>query len=54
MNAQGGWHRSPTGVVRRTLEAAFEDNIPFLAGALSFDLLLTIIPFVAVLLAALG
>jgi len=51
---QGGWHRSPTGVVRRTLEAAFEDNIPFLAGALSFDLLLTIIPFVAVLLAALG
>jgi membrane protein len=40
--------------VRRTLEAAFEDNIPFLAGALSFDLVLTIIPFVAVLLAALG
>ena len=54
MKAQGGWHRSPTGVVRRTLEAAFEDNIPFLAGALSFDLLLTIIPFVAVLLAAVG
>src|SRR5205085_6296968 len=51
VKAQGGWHRSPTGVVRRTLEAAFEDNIPFLAGALSFDLLLTIIPFVAVLLA---
>src|SRR5207248_1842145 len=54
VKAQGGWHRSPTGVVRRTLEAAFEDNTPFLAGALSFDLLLTIIPFVAVLLAMVG
>lgn len=52
--AEGGWHRSVTGVVRRTLEAAFEDNIPFLASALSFDLLLTIIPFVALLLAAVG
>jgi len=51
---EGGWHRSVTGVVRRTLEAAFEDNIPFLASALSFDLLLTIIPFVALLLAAVG
>ena len=54
MKAEGGWHRSVTGVVRRTVEAAFEDNIPFLASALSFDLLLTIIPFVALLLAAVG
>jgi membrane protein len=50
----GGWHRSVTGVVRRTLEAAYEDNIPFLASALSFDLLLTIIPFVVLLLAVVG
>ena len=54
MRAEGGWHRSVTGVARRTFEAAFEDNIPFLASALSFDLLLTIIPFVALLLAAVG
>jgi len=50
----GGWHRSPLGVIRRTLEAAFEDNIPFLASALSFDLLLTALPFVVLLLAAVG
>ncbi len=54
MNGEGGWHRSVVGVVRRTLEAAFDDNIPFLASALSFDLLLTAIPFVGLLLAALG
>jgi membrane protein len=51
---EGGWHRSVTGVVRRTLEAAFEDNIPFLASALSFDLLLTALPFVMLLLAVVG
>jgi membrane protein len=51
---EGGWHRSITGVVRRTLEAAYEDNIPFLASALSFDLLLTIIPFIFLLLAVVG
>src|SRR5207247_2739523 len=51
---EGGWHRSVTGVARRTVEAAFEDNIPFLASALSFDLLLTLIPFIALLLAAAG
>jgi membrane protein len=50
----GGWHRSVTGVVRRTLEAAYEDNIPFLASALSFDLLLTLVPFVVLLLAVVG
>ena len=54
MRAEAGWHRSLTGIARRTLEAAFEDNIPFLASALSFDLLLTIIPFVALLLATVG
>ncbi len=54
MKPEGGWHRSVTGVARRTLEAAYEDNIPFLASALSFDLLLTVIPFVILLLAAVG
>jgi membrane protein len=48
---EGGWHDSVTGVGRRTLEAAYEDNLPFLAGALAFDLLLTTIPFIVVLLA---
>jgi len=54
VNGEGGWHRTVTGVVRRTLEAAYEDNIPFLAGALSFDILLTAIPFVGLVLAVVG
>ena len=54
MNHEGGWHRSPWGIVRRNLEAAFEDNIPFLASVLSFDLLLTAIPFLVLLLAFVG
>jgi len=54
VKADGGWHRSVTGVARRTLEAAYEDNIPFLASALSFDLLLTVFPFVVLLLAVVG
>ncbi len=54
MNGEGGWHRTVTGVVRRTIEAAYEDNIPFLAGALAFDLLLTAIPFVGLVLAVVG
>jgi len=54
VKSDGGWHRSPLGVIRRTFEAAYEDNIPFLASALSFDLLLTALPFVVLLLAAVG
>jgi membrane protein len=54
VNGEGGWHRTVTGVVRRTIEAAYEDNIPFLAGALSFDILLTAIPFVGLVLAVVG
>ena len=54
MNPEGGWHRTVTGVVRRTLEAAYEDNIPFLASAVSFDILLTAIPFVGLVLAVVG
>ena len=49
-----GWHQSVIGVVRRTAEAAAEDNIAFLASAISFDLLLTTIPFAVLLLAAVG
>ncbi|MGH7531595.1 MAG: YihY/virulence factor BrkB family protein, partial [Burkholderiales bacterium] len=54
MNGEGGWHRTITGVIRRTVEAAYQDNIPFLASALSFDLLLTAIPFVGLALAVVG
>lgn len=54
MNVEGGWHRSVTGVIRRTIEAAYEDNIPFLSSALAFDLLLTAIPFIAIVLAGVG
>lgn len=54
MNRDSGWHRSVTGVARRTFEAAFEDNVPFLASALAFDLLLTIPPFTILLLGIVG
>ena len=56
MAARGaeGWHSSVWGVVKRTLEAAYEDNIPFLASALSFDLILTAIPFLVLVVAVLG
>jgi len=54
VNRDGGWHSSVTGVGRRTLEAAYEDNIPFLASGLSFDVLLTTIPFIVLLLAGGG
>jgi len=54
VNGEGGWHRTVTCVIRRTLEAAYEDNIPFLASAVSFDILLTTIPFVGLVLAVVG
>ena len=46
----GGWHRSPAGFLRRTLQAADENNIPFLASALTFDALLAAVPFVLLVL----
>ncbi|HXJ30079.1 MAG TPA: YihY/virulence factor BrkB family protein [Gemmatimonadales bacterium] len=49
-----GWHQSAWGVIKRTLELAYEDNIPFLASALSFDVILTSIPFLVLLLAVVG
>ena len=54
MTREGGWHRSVTGVIWRTIEAAYEDNIPFLSSALAFDFLLTAIPFVGLALAVVG
>lgn len=54
MIQEGGWHRSVTGVLRRTFDAAVEDNVPFLSSALSFDLLLTIPPFAILVLGVLG
>lgn len=54
MRREGGWHHSVLGMVRRTAEAAAEDNVAFLASAVSFDLLLTIIPFAVLLLGAVG
>lgn len=49
-----GWHQSIWGVIKRSLELAYEDNIPFLASALSFDVILTSIPFLVLLLAVVG
>lgn len=54
MTRVGGWHRSVSGVLRRTFQAAYEDNVPFLASALAFDLLLTVPPFAILLLGVLG
>jgi len=49
-----GWISSPWGFVRRVLVAAFEDNILFLASALTFQALLAALPFVLLALATLG
>ncbi len=54
MNRDRGWHSSIIGVLRRTYEAAHEDNISFLASGLAFDVLLTAIPFIVLLLAVIG
>jgi membrane protein len=49
-----GWDRSLTGIIRRTYEAAVDDNIPFLASAIAFDLLLTALPFIVLVLGFVG
>ncbi len=51
---QRGWASSPIGFVRRVSVAAYEDNIPFLASALTFEALLAAVPFLVLMLAALG
>ncbi len=49
-----GWASSPLGFVRRVFIGAYEDQILFLGSALTFDALLASLPFVVLLLAALG
>lgn len=41
---------SAAGFLRRTLQAADENNIPFLASALTFDALLAAVPFILLVL----
>ncbi len=48
------WTSSPWGFARRVLKAAYEDNILFLASALTFQALLAALPFVFLALAMLG
>jgi membrane protein len=48
-----GWHRTISGFAQRTLIAAGEVNVPFLASALTFDALLAGVPFVLLLLVGL-
>ncbi|HEY7818175.1 MAG TPA: YhjD/YihY/BrkB family envelope integrity protein, partial [Vicinamibacteria bacterium] len=48
------WYRSIRGFIWRTLQAADENNIPFLASALTFDGLLAAIPLLLLLFAGLG
>jgi len=54
LNRAKGWHSSVGGTIRRTYQAGFEDNIPFLASGLSFSLLLTAVPFTVLLLGVIG
>ena len=49
-----GWYRSLGGFVRRTLEAADENRVPFLASALAFDALLAAVPLFLLILAGLS
>jgi membrane protein len=46
----GGWYRAPARFLARTLQAADENNIPFLASALTFDALLAAVPFILLVL----
>jgi membrane protein len=49
-----GWAFSPLGFIRRVFVGGYEDNIPFLASALTFDALLWILPLLLVALAGFG
>ena len=49
-----GWAFSALGFVRRVTAAAYEDNVPFLASALTFDALVASVPLALLALAALG
>jgi len=49
-----GWASSPLGFVRRIWSAAYEDNVLFLASALTFQALLAAFPIFLLALATLG
>lgn len=49
-----GWAFSPIGFVRRVFIGGYDDNIPFLASALTFDALLWIPALLAVALSGVG
>ncbi|MGE0442617.1 MAG: YihY/virulence factor BrkB family protein [Gemmatimonadales bacterium] len=49
-----GWHRSLGGFAGRTLQAADENRIPFLASALTFDALLAAVPLFLLILAGIS
>ncbi|MEO8452247.1 MAG: YihY/virulence factor BrkB family protein [Gemmatimonadota bacterium] len=45
------WYRSVGGFIQRTLQAADETNVPFLANALTFDAALAAVPFFLLIVA---
>jgi len=49
-----GWAFSPLGFARRVAAGAYEDNILFLASALTFEALLAALPFAILVVATLG
>jgi membrane protein len=49
-----GWASSALDLIRRVLVAAYEDNVFFLASALTFDALVAALPFVLLTLGVLG
>lgn len=49
-----GWRFTPGWFLRRVVRAAYEDNIAFLASALTFDALLWVLPFLLLALAGFG
>ncbi len=53
-SASRGWAFSPFGFLRRVFLGGYEDNIPFLASALTFDALLWTLPLLLVALAIFG
>lgn len=52
--ARRGWAFSPLGFARRVVTGAYEDNVLFLASALTFDALLAALPFAVLLIGVLG
>lgn len=51
---RGRWESTPLDFARRVVKASYDDNILFLASALTFQALVAALPFVLLALAALG